>query len=386
MTQLRIPAVYMRGGTSKGVFFKDADLPADPKERERVLLRTIGSPDPYGKQIDGMGAATSSTSKIVILKKSDRPGFDVDYLFGQVSIDKPFIDWSGNCGNLTTAVGPFSVSEGLVAAPRDGIVTVRIWQANTSRGIVARVPVKDGQVVEEGDFELDGVTFPSAEIALEFMDPGGGEDGDGGAMFPTGHLVDTLEVPGVGAVKATLINAGNPTIFVEAATLGLRGNELQDEVNGDAKILARLEAVRAHGAVAMGVAKDIEEATTKRLATPKICFVSPPQDYTASNGKPVRAQGIAVTARIVSMGRLHHAMTGTGAVAIAVAAAIPGTIVHAAVRPGTPSDAVRFGHPSGTLAVGAEARQEGGEWKVTKAVMSRSARRLMEGWVRVPST
>ncbi|NJD89433.1 MAG: 2-methylaconitate cis-trans isomerase PrpF [Betaproteobacteria bacterium] len=385
MTQLRIPAVYMRGGTSKGVFFKDADLPADPKERERVLLRAIGSPDPYGKQIDGMGAATSSTSKVVILKKSDRPGFDVDYLFGQVAIDKPFIDWSGNCGNLTTAVGPFSVSEGLVAAPRDGIATVRIWQANTGRGIVARVPVKDGQVVEEGDFELDGVTFPSAEVALEFMDPGGGEEGEGGAMFPTGHPVDTLDVPGVGAVKATLINAGNPTIFVEAAALGLRGTELQDEVNGDAKVLARLEAVRAHGAVAMGVAKDLEEATTKRLATPKICFVSPPQDYTASNGKPVRAQDIAVTARIVSMGKLHHAMTGTGAVAIAVAAAIPGTIVNAAVRPGTSNDSVRFGHPSGTLAVGAEARQEGGEWKVTKAVMSRSARRLMEGWVRVPS-
>ncbi len=385
MTQLRIPAVYMRGGTSKGVFFKDADLPADPKERERVLLRAIGSPDPYGKQIDGMGAATSSTSKVVILKKSDRPGFDVDYLFGQVAMDKPFIDWSGNCGNLTAAVGPFSVSEGLVAAPRDGIATVRIWQANTARGIVARVPVKDGQVVEEGDFELDGVTFPSAEIALEFMDPGGGEEGDGGAMFPTGRSLETLDVPGVGAVKATLINAGNPTIFVEAAALGLRGNELQDEVNGDAKVLARLEAVRAHGAVAMGVAKDLEEATTKRLATPKICFVSPPQDYTASNGKPVRAQDIAVTARIVSMGKLHHAMTGTGAVAIAVAAAIPGTVVNAAVRPGTPSDSVRFGHPSGTLAVGAEARQEGGEWKVTKAVMSRSARRLMEGWVRVPS-
>ena len=385
MTQLRIPAVYMRGGTSKGVFFKDADLPTDPKERERVLLRTIGSPDPYGKQIDGMGAATSSTSKVVILKKSDRAGFDVDYLFGQVAIDRATIDWSGNCGNLTSAVGPFAVSEGLVAAPKDGIATVRIWQANIGKGIVSRVPVKGGEVVEEGDFELDGVTFPSAEIALEFMDPGGGEDDEGGAMFPTGRLVDDIDVPGLGIVKATLINAGNPTIFVAASALGLRGNELQDEVNGDAGVLAKFEAVRAHCAVAMGIAKTAEEASTKRQATPKIGFVAPAMDCTASNGKTIRAEEIALTARMVSMGKLHHAMTGTGAVAIAVAAAIPGTVVHAAVRPGTPSDSVRFGHPSGTLAVGAEAKQEGGEWKVTKAVMSRSARRLMEGWLRVPS-
>jgi len=387
MTQLRIPAVYMRGGTSKGVFFRKEDLPADPAARERILLRVIGSPDPYGKQIDGMGAATSSTSKVVILSKSARPGCDVDYLFGQVAIDRAYIDWSGNCGNLTAAVGPFALSAGIVAGPADGVATVSIWQANIGKKIVAHVPMAGGEVVEEGSFELDGVTFPSAEIRIEFLDPGGGdEDGVGGSMFPTGRLVDTLDVPGVGRVEATLITAGNPTVFVEASALGLRGTELQKDVNSDLALLARLEAVRAHGAVAMGVAASLEEAATTRLHTPKLCFVSPAQSYTASDGKAVKANDIGVTARILSMGVLHHAMTGTGAVAIAVAAAIPGTIVNAAVRPGTPGDAVRFGHPSGTLAVGAEARQEGGEWKVTKAVMSRSARRLMEGWVRVPST
>ncbi len=386
MTQRRIPAVFMRGGTSKGVFFHERDLPADPAERDRVLLRVAGSPDPYGKQIDGMGAATSSTSKVVILSTSSRPDCDVDYRFGQVAIDRPVIDWSGNCGNLTTAVGPFAISEGLVTAPRDGVAVVRIWQANLGKRIVAHVPVKDGAVVEEGDFELDGVAFPAAEIAIEFMDPGGGVGGEaGGAMFPTGRLVDALDVPGVGRLGATLINAGNPTVFVEAAALGLRGTELQGDVNGDKALLARLEAVRAHGAVAMGIAASPGEASARHLATPKLAFVSPPQSYTASDGKPVNAADIAVTARITSMGVLHHAMTGTGAVAIAVAAAIPGTVVQRALRPGSDPARTVFGHPSGTLAVGAEAVKEGGQWKVTKAVMSRSARRLMEGWVRVPS-
>lgn len=385
MTQLRIPAVYMRGGTSKGVFFRAADLPEDPAERDRVLLRVTGSPDPYGKQIDGMGAATSSTSKVVIVAKSARPDCDVDYTFGQVAIDRPVIDWSGNCGNLTSAVGPFAISEGLVAAPADGTARVRIWQANIGKRIVAHVPMKGGEVVEEGDFELDGVTFPSAEIRLEFMDPGGGEEGgEGGAMFPTGRVVDTLEVPGIGRVEATLISAGNPTVFVEAQALGLQGTELQDAVNGDAAILARCEAVRAHGAVAMGLAKSAAEATKSRPVTPRLAFVSAPQSYRASSGQAVDAAFIALTARIVSMGKLHHAMTGTGAVALAAAGAIPGTIVQRMLRPGTDPALVRFGHPSGTLAVGAQAEQRGGEWVVTRVAMSRSARRLMEGWVRVP--
>ncbi|HQY45969.1 MAG TPA: 2-methylaconitate cis-trans isomerase PrpF [Usitatibacteraceae bacterium] len=386
MTQRRIPAVYLRGGTSKGVFFHGRDLPADPAERERVLLRVAGSPDPYGKQIDGMGAATSSTSKVVVITPSARPDCDVDYLFGQVAIDRAAIDWSGNCGNLTSAVGPFAVSEGLVAAPRDGTAIVRIWQANIGKRIVAHVPVKGGEVVEEGDFALDGVTFPSAEIRLEFLDPGGGDEGsDGGALFPTGRVVDTLEVPGVGPIEATLVTAGNPTVFVEAKALGLAGTELQGDVNGDKALLARLESVRAQAAVAMGLAASAAQATRDRPATPKLAFVSPPQSYTASDGKRVEAEGLSITARILSMGVLHHAMTGTGAVAIAVAAAIPGTIVHRVLRPGSDPARIVFGHPSGTLAVGAEAVQEGGQWKVAKAVLSRSARRLMEGWVRVPS-
>jgi hypothetical protein len=385
MTQLRIPAVYMRGGTSKGVFFKALDLPADRAERERLLLRVIGSPDRYGKQIDGMGGATSSTSKVVVIAGSSRPDCDVDYLFGQVAIDKPVIDWSGNCGNLTAAVGPFAISEGLVAAPADGWATVRIWQGNIAKRIIAHVPMKGGEVQEEGDFELDGVTFPAAEVKLEFLDPGADEgDGEGGAMFPSGACVDRLEVPGIGTVEATLINAGNPTIFVEAQTLGLIGTELQGAVNGNADLLGRAEAIRATGAVAMGLVESAAEATAKRPHTPKLAFIARPQSYTASDGKRVDAASIDLLARIFSMGVLHHAMTGTGAVAIAAAAAIPGTLVHR-LSPVGADGRIRFGHPSGTLRVGAEALQQDGQWVVTKALMSRSARRLMEGWVRVPA-
>ena len=384
MTQLRIPAVYMRGGTSKGVFFHPHDLPADPAKRDAILMRVIGSPDPYGKQIDGMGAATSSTSKVVLISKSTRPDCDVDYLFGQVAIDKPYIDWGGNCGNLTTSVGPFAISEGLVAAPKDGLATVRIWQANVKKRIVAHVPMKDGEVVEDGDFEMDGLAFPAAEIRIEFMDLGGGDESEA-AMFPTGNIVDTLDVPGFGKIDATLINAGNATIFVKAADVGLKGTELQPDVNGNAALLAKLELIRAYGAVKMGIASSMEEASTKKLAVPKLSFVSPPQSYTASSGKAVEAKDLALCARILSMGVLHHAMTGTGAVAIATAAAIPGTIVHQVVRPGTDPARTVFGHTSGTLGVGAEAEKRGDEWIVTKAVMSRTARRLMEGWVRVPA-
>jgi probable AcnD-accessory protein PrpF len=385
VSQLRIPAIYMRGGTSKGVFFHEAALPPPGPARDRLLLRVIGSPDPYGKQIDGMGAATSSTSKVVILSRSSRPDCDVDYLFGQVAIDKPVVDWSGNCGNLTAAVGPFAIGEGLVGAPRDGVAIVRIWQANIAKRIIAHVPMRGGEVVEEGEFELDGVTFPAAEIRIEFLEPGGGEDDEGGPMFPTGRVVDRLDVAGVGTFEATLINAGNPTIFVDAAALGLTGTELQDDVNGDSALLARCEKIRAAGAVAMGLAKTAEAASRERPHTPKLAFVSPPRDYVASSGKKVAATDLQLCARILSMGKLHHAMTGTGAVALAVAAAIPGTIVARVVGDLPRDGAVRLGHPSGTLVVGAEAMKKGDEWIVTKAIMSRSARRLMEGWVRVPS-
>jgi len=386
MGQLRIPAVYMRGGTSKGVFFRACDLPANAAERDAILLRVVGSPDPYGKQIDGMGAASSSTSKIVILAPSKRPDCDVDYLFGQVAIDRPLIDWSGNCGNLTAAVGPFAISEAWVKAPRDGLAPVRIWQANIAKRIVAHVPVRDGEVLEEGEFVLDGVAFPAAEIRIEFLDPGGaGEDeGAAGALLPTGRIVDRLEVPGFGRVEATLLTAGNPTVFVEAAALGLTGRELQAEVNAERDLLARCEAIRAHAAVAMGLASSAREASEKRLHTPKIAFVSHAQPYAASSGKAIAAGDIDLTIRMLSMGQLHHAVTGTGAVATAVACAIEGTIPNRMLREGADPLAARIGHPSGVLRVGAAVARVDGEWVVEKAVMSRSARRLMEGWVRVP--
>ncbi|RRV05193.1 2-methylaconitate cis-trans isomerase PrpF [Pseudomonas sp. v388] len=385
--QLKIPAVYMRGGTSKGVFFTLEDLPEAAQvpgpARDALLLRIIGSPDPYEKQIDGMGGATSSTSKTVILSRSSKAGHDVDYLFGQVSIDKPFVDWSGNCGNLSAAVGSFAISSGLVDdVPHSGTATVRIWQANIGKTIIAHVPITGGEVQETGDFELDGVTFPAAEVQLEFLDPAADEDGAGGAMFPTGNLVDELQVPGLGTLQATLIDAGIPTIFVNADAIGYSGAELQGDINGNPQALAMLEAIRGAGALRMGLIDSIEQAAT-RQHTPKVAFVAPPADYIASSGRPVKASDIDLLVRAVSMGKLHHAMMGTAAVAIGTAAAIPGTLVNRAAG-GESRSAVRFGHPSGTLRVGAEARQEGGEWKVTNAIMSRSARVLMEGWVRVP--
>jgi 2-methylaconitate isomerase len=387
--QIKIPATYMRGGTSKGVFFRLQDLPeaaqAPGAARDALLLRVIGSPDPYGKQIDGMGGATSSTSKTVIVSKSSKPDHDVDYLFGQVSIDSAFVDWSGNCGNLSAAVGPFAISNGLIDAgriPKDGVTTVRIWQANIAKTIIAHVPISNGAVQETGDFELDGVTFPAAEVQLEFMDPAADEEGAGGAMFPTGSLVDDLEVPGVGTLKVTMINAGIPTIFINAKAIGYTGTELQDAINSDAKALAMFETIRAHGAVRMGLIKHIDEAA-KRQHTPKVAFVAEPADYVASSGKKIAAADVDLLVRAMSMGKLHHAMMGTAAVAIGAAAAIPGTLVNLAAGGGT-RNAVRFGHPSGTLRVGAEAAQVNGEWSVTKAIMSRSARVLMEGWVRVP--
>ena len=387
--QIKVPATYMRGGTSKGVFFRLQDLPKDAQvpgaARDAFLMRVIGSPDPYGKQTDGMGAATSSTSKTVILSTSTRPDHDIDYLFGQVSIDKPFIDWSGNCGNLSSAVGPFAISNGLIDAsriPKNGIVTVRVWQANIGKTIIAHVPMTDGAVQEPGDFELDGVTFPAAEVQLEFMDPAAEEEGAGGSMFPTGNLIDDLEVPGVGTLKATMINAGIPTIFVDAAAVGCTGAELQDDINGDPEKLAMFEKIRAYGAQRMGLIKNLDEAA-KRQHTPKVAFVAKPIDYVSSSGKAVAASDVNVLVRALSMGKLHHAMMGTVAVSISAAAAIPGTTVNLAAGGGK-RDAVRFGHPSGALRVGAEATMVDGEWKVTKAIMSRSARVLMEGWVRVP--
>lgn len=383
--QIKIPATYMRGGTSKGVFFNLTDLPAAAQvageARDKLLLRVIGSPDPYGKHTDGMGGATSSTSKTVILSKSTQPDHDIDYLFGQVSIDKPVIDWSGNCGNLTAAVGSFAIFSGLIdpaRVPENGTAVVRIWQANIKKTIIAHVPITNGEVQETGDFELDGVTFPAAEVQVEFMDPADGE----GAMFPTGNLVDDLEVPNIGTFKATMINSGIPTVFLNAEDIGYTGTELQEAINGDPAALARFETIRAHAALRMGLISKLEEAAS-RQHTPKIAFVAKPQAYVASSGKQVTLDDIDVNVRALSMGKLHHAMMGTAAVAIGTAAAIPGTLVNLAAGGGE-RNAVRFGHPSGTLRVGAEAKLVNGEWIATKAVMGRSARVLMEGYVRIP--
>ena len=392
--QIRVAATYMRGGTSKGVFFHIPDLPPAMRQpgpaRDAFLLRLIGSPDPYGKHTDGMGGATSSTSKTVLLSRSTRPDHDVDYLFGQVSIDTAFVDWAGNCGNLSAAVGPYAIANGLIdraRVPHDGIATVRIWQANIHKTIISHVQMSDGQVQETGDFELDGVTFPAAEVQLEFIDPAAEEEGAGGALFPTGNLIDDLDVPAAGNFKggrlrATMLTAGIPTIFVDAAAIGLDGCELQEAINGSPANLAKLEAIRTAGALAMGLIKRPEEMA-KRQHVPKVAFVAPPASYLASSGKTIAAGDIDLLVRAMSMGKLHHAMMGTAAVAIAVGACVPGTLVNLAAGGGARS-AVRFGHPSGTLRVGAEAIQAGGEWVVRKALMSRSARVLMEGFVRVP--
>ena len=388
--QIRIPATYMRGGTSKGVFFRLEDLPPEAqvpgKARDALLMRVIGSPDPYGKHTDGMGGATSSTSKTVIISKSSRPDHDVDYLYGQVAIENAFVDWTGNCGNLSTAVGPFAIANGFIdksRLPQDGTFAVRVWQANIGKTIVVHVPIANGQVQETGDFKLDGVAFPAAEIVLEFIDPADEGEGEGsGAMFPTGNLVDMLEVPGLGTLRATMITAGIPTIFVDAADIGYSGSELQEAINGDAAALARFEAIRTAGALKMGIIRDPAEMA-RRQHSPKVAFVAPPADYVASSGKKIGKDEIDLQVRALSMGKLHHAMMGTASVAIATAAAVPGTLVNLAVGGGR-RDAVRFGHPSGTLRVGADVAEVDGQWVVTKAVMSRSARVLMEGAVRVP--
>ncbi|WP_415721817.1 2-methylaconitate cis-trans isomerase PrpF [Photobacterium ganghwense] len=386
-SQMKVPATYMRGGTSKGVFFNLADLPPQAqipgKDRDSLLLRVIGSPDPYGKQIDGMGGATSSTSKTVIVSKSQKADHDVDYLFGQVSIDKPFVDWSGNCGNLSAAVGPFAIHAGLIPQERlseNGVVTVRVWQVNIGKTILIHVPVVNGFVQETGEFELDGVTFSAAEIQVDFMDPADGE----GAMFPTGNLIDDLDVPGVGTFNATLINAGIPTIFVEAEAIGFTGTERQDDINNDENVLAMFEKIRAYGALKMGLIQHLEEAET-RQHTPKVAFVSKPKTYQSSSGKIIAENEVDLLVRALSMGKLHHAMMGTAAVAIASAACVPGTLVNLAAGGGE-KESVTFGHPSGTLKVGAQAKQTGQDWVIEKAIMSRSARILMEGFVRVPST
>lgn len=378
MSPISLPATWMRGGTSKGLFFRAADLPADPALRDRLLLRALGSPDPYGKQIDGVGGATSSTSKVVIVGPAARTDCDVDYLFGQVPIGEGPIDWSGNCGNLTAAVGPFALRQGLVPMPADGLATVRIWQANIGKRILARVPVAGGAVVEAGDFRLDGVAFPAAEIGLEFLDPAG----EAGGLFPTGRRVDGLSLPGGGAIEATLIDAGNPLVLVAASDLGVAGDEPQAELNARPDLLARCEAIRVAGALAMGLARDAEAARL-RPHTPKLALLAPPLACTSSGGRRFTTDQLDLACRVVSIGVFHHAIPGTAAIAIAAGASVPGTVAASLlVRPA--GELLQLGHPSGRVGVGVEAREEGAAWRILAARMSRSARVLMEGRVFVP--
>jgi probable AcnD-accessory protein PrpF len=380
LAQRAIPAVFMRGGTSKGVFFRSDSLPPPGVERDRILLRVLGSPDPYGKQIDGMGGASSSTSKVIIVGPPSRAGVDIDYCFGQVSIDAPLIDWSGNCGNLTAAVAPFAMHTGLLPIPsKDGIAHIKLWQSGIRKQIDVHVPITDGQVQELGDFELDGVTFPAAEIAIDFLDPGGSGEA---ALLPTGNVKDILEIPGLGSFEASLVNAGNPAVIIEARSIGLRGNELQRDINSNIELLARCETIRAHGAVAMKLAKTVEDATRSRPATPKLALVAPPMAYVASSGKAISPDMVDLNVRMLSMGVLHHALPGTGAITIGVAGALPGTLVHGVAQASySPNGALRIGHPSGMLTVAAQVEKSGAQWNVLKATVSRSARRLMTGEV-----
>ena len=382
--QFKVKATYMRGGTSKGTFFNIADLPKeaqeDTKKRDKLLQRIVGSPDVYKQQMDGMGGATSSTSKAILVGKSSVPNHDVDYYFGQVAIDKDFMDWSGNCGNLSSAVGPFAIHEGLVDnVPQNGVCCVRIWQANIKKTILCYVTMVDGQVKELGDYYIDGVAFPAQEILLEFAEPVDPSE----ELFPTGNLVDDLEVPGIGTFKATMITAGIPTIFLNAADIGYKGTELQADINSDAQALARFEKIRSYGALKMGLISDLSEAET-RQHTPKIAFVAPKSDFTTSSGKEVKASEIDLHVRALSMQKLHHAMMGTASVAIGVAACIEGTLVNIAAGGGEKT-AVEFGHPSGTLKVGAVIKKENGKYIVDKATMSRSARIIMKGEVYAPA-
>jgi len=382
--QFKVKASYMRGGTSKGTFFNIADLPVEAQKnqtkRNKLLQRIVGSPDVYKKQMDGMGGASSSTSKAILVGKSEVEGHDVDYYFGQVAIDKDFMDWSGNCGNLSSAVGPFAIAEGLVEnVPQNGVCCVRIWQANIKKTILCYVTMENGMVKEMGDYEIDGIAFAAEEIKLEFVEPVDPFE----ELFPTGNLIDDLEVEGIGTFKATMITAGIPTIFLNAEALGYKGTELQGDINADSDALERFETIRIAGALKMGLISDPAEALTKQH-TPKIAFVSKAQDFITSSGKEVSASEMDLHVRALSMQQLHHAMMGTASVAIGVAASIPGTLVNEAAGGGE-KDTVTFGHPSGAIKVGAKITKETDKYVVEKASMSRSARIIMEGYVHVPA-
>ena len=378
--QKRIPTVLMRGGTSKGLFFHDNHLPTDPATRSRVILAAFGSPDHNRRQIDGVGGGVSTTSKVAIISPSESPDYDVVYNFGQVSIDRPIVDFKGNCGNISSAVGPFAVDEGLVNAV-EPITRVRIHQINTNKLIIAEVPVKDGRFADEGDYAIAGVPGTYARIALRFADPGGSLTG---RLFPTGNRRDTIEIPGHGSIAITIIDAANPVVQVRAEEIGLLGTEI-DEIDADDEIKMTLEAIRCKAAVLIGLAASEKEATERSQAVPKIAFVSAPRPYTLPGGQTVAAQDIDLVARIMSMGTLHRSYAVSGGVCTVGAAMIPDTVVFDLLNADARrNDLLRIGHPGGVIDIGAVVEIDGDRCVYKEAVIGRTARRLMEGYVLVP--
>lgn len=381
--QRKIPCTVMRGGTSRALFFKEADLPPDPIVRDRVIMAAFGSPDPYGRQINGLGGATSTTSKVAVISPREGEKNTVNYTFGQVSITSSLIDRKGNCGNISSAVGPFAIDEGMVEV-EEPVTTVRIYNTNTKKYIVARVPVKNGKAVVEGDYAIAGIPGTGARISLEFEHPGGSVTGK---LLPTGNPTDILNAGGFGEFTASIVDAANPVVFVRASDLGLQGIELPREVDGNLELLAKIESIRAAAAVRIGLADTPEEATRKSPAVPKIAFVSPPSYYTTLSGTNVMAADVDLVARIMSMGKLHAAYAITGAICTAGAAKIEGSVVWEMVR-GEKRQAslVHLGHPSGTLEVEVDMVKSGETWEYVKGTVFRTARRLMDGFVYVPES
>jgi 2-methylaconitate cis-trans-isomerase PrpF len=379
--QRRIRAVFVRGGTSRALVFHHRDLPEDRAAWDPVFLAALGSPDPGGRQLDGLGGGISSLSKVAVVGAPTRPDADVDYTFGQVEVTRAAVDYRGNCGNISSAIGPFAIDEALIPA-REPTTVVRIHNTNTRKLIHAHVPVKAGEAAVGGDFALDGVPGTGARIALDFLDPGGAVTG---RLLPTGQAQETLDVPGLGTVAASLVDATNPMVFVRAKDLGLDGTERPEILDARPGLPARLEAIRAAAAVRMGLARTPEDAGRTSPAVPKIAVVAPPTGYHTLTGATVEPDAVDLVARVVSMGKVHRAFALTGAMCLAVAARIAGTVAHEAAALAGAAGDVRIGHPSGILPVAASvARGPDGAPVAQTVTVYRTARRLMEGFVLVP--
>jgi 2-methylaconitate cis-trans-isomerase PrpF len=375
MRHLRLPAVFMRGGTSKAVMVNAADLPADPAAWDAILLEVMGSPDPNGRQLDGMGGGVSSVSKVCVVGPPRRPDADVDYTFAQVSVREAHVDYSGNCGNMSSAIGPFAVEEGLVPRPQDGETAVRIHNTNTGKVIVAKFPVVDGALAADGELEIDGVAGKAAAIRLEFLDPGGAKTGK---LLPTGQAVDQLEVAGLGTIAASCVDAANPAVFVAAESVGKTGIELPDALEKDQAFLEKMEAIRRAASVRMGITADLE-AAAKVSSVPLVAMVAAPQAAATLSGRALAADDADIVVRMLSMRQPHRATPITGAICLAIAARVPGSIPARLRRAG--DGPTRIGHPSGMTLVDAAVEGEGPELRARHGAVYRTARRLFEGAV-----